>query len=71
MLTVNIHRAKTELSRLLQRVEAGEEVMIARAGRPVAKLVAARPAPRRPGRLRGRIWLSQDYEKGARAGGGP
>jgi prevent-host-death family protein len=37
---VNIHEAKTHLSRLIERVEAGEEITIARAGRPVAKLVA-------------------------------
>jgi prevent-host-death family protein len=45
--TVNIHEAKTHLSRLLERVEAGEEVIIARAGRPVARLIPfARPGKR-------------------------
>ena len=39
METVNVHEAKTHLSRLLQRIEAGEEIVIARAGRPVARLV--------------------------------
>ncbi len=39
MIEVNVHEAKTQLSRLLQRVEAGEEVIIARAGQPVARLV--------------------------------
>ncbi len=50
MATVNIHQAKTQLSRLLKRVEAGEEVVLARAGKPVAKLVPL-PAkkPREPG----------------------
>ena len=49
--TVNIHEAKTHLSRLLQRVQAGEEVVIAKAGKPVARLVAIneRPAHRVPG----------------------
>ena len=41
MATVSVHEAKTHLSRLLRRVESGEEVVIARAGRPVAKLVPA------------------------------
>lgn len=44
MITVNIHEAKTELSRLLKRVAQGEEVVIARAGKPVAKLVNVEPA---------------------------
>ena len=50
--TVNVYAAKTHLSRLLDRVAAGEEIVIARAGKPVAKLVPL-PAtePRRPGRL--------------------
>lgn len=39
MTTVNIHQAKTQLSRLLKKVEAGHEVLIARAGKPVARLV--------------------------------
>lgn len=49
--TVNIHEAKTHLSRLLERVSAGEEIIIARAGRPVARLVPAgeRPERREPG----------------------
>jgi prevent-host-death family protein len=53
---VNVHEAKTHLSRLLQRVEAGEEIVIGRAGRPVARLVpmdrvgaAQRPDARHPG----------------------
>ena len=40
MHVVNVHRAKTELSRLLARVEAGEDIVIARRGQPVARLVA-------------------------------
>jgi prevent-host-death family protein len=51
--TVNIYAAKTHLSRLLDRVAAGEEIVIARAGKPVAKLVPLPMAePRRAGRLR-------------------
>ena len=44
MVTVNIHEAKTNLSRLLARVEAGEEVVIARNGKPVARLERVQPA---------------------------
>ena len=44
---VNIHAAKTHLSRLLEQVEAGQEVVIARAGRPIARLVPFVEAPRR------------------------
>ncbi len=61
---VNIHEAKTNLSRLLQRVEAGEEIVIARAGTPVAKLVPHAP-PRKArgfGSLRGQIWMADDWD---------
>ena len=49
--TVNIHEAKTHLSRLLARVQAGEEITIAKAGKPIARLTAIqeRPARRIPG----------------------
>ena len=47
MTEVNIHEAKTQLSKLLRRVAAGEEIVIARAGRPVAKLVPVSAAPKR------------------------
>jgi prevent-host-death family protein len=60
---VNIHDAKTHLSRLVERVEAGEEITIARAGRPVARLVPLRAArPRILGALRGRIRLAPDFD---------
>jgi prevent-host-death family protein len=64
MTNVNIHEAKTHLSRLVERVEAGEEVVIARAGRPVARLVPyrARTAPRVPGIWRGRVRLAHDFD---------
>jgi prevent-host-death family protein len=57
MTVVTVHEAKTNLSRLLARVEAGEEVIVARADHPVARLVPFEPADRPPrplGRLRGR-----------------
>ena len=61
---VNVHAAKTHLSRLLERVEAGEEITLARAGRPVARLVPyrARTEPRQLGQLRGRIWMAPDWD---------
>jgi prevent-host-death family protein len=62
--TVNIHEAKTHLSRLVERVEAGEEVVIARAGRPVARLIPyrTRTVPRAAGLWRGRVSLSADFD---------
>lgn len=64
MTTVNIHEAKTRLSELLQRMTAGEEIVIAKAGRPVARLCpyeGPRP-PRRPGIDRGKAWISDDFD---------
>jgi prevent-host-death family protein len=56
MKTVNIHEAKTHLSRLLAQVEAGEDVVIARDGKPVARLVpVAKREPRKPGLAKGRL----------------
>jgi prevent-host-death family protein len=61
MATVNIHEAKTHLSRLLQRVERGERIVIARAGRPVAILQAVEaPARRQPGH--DRIVIHDDFD---------
>jgi len=62
--TVNMHAAKTHLSRLVERVEAGEEVVIARAGRPVARLISyrQRKSPREPGLWRGRVSLTPDFD---------
>lgn len=63
METVNVHEAKTHLSRLLQRVEAGEEIMIARDGTPVARLVPlSAKLPRVPGRLKGQIVIADDFD---------
>ena len=56
MATVNVHDAKTQLSRLLAQAEAGEEVVIARRGEPVARLVACKPkGTRRFGAMKGKI----------------
>jgi len=63
-MEVNIHEAKTHLSRLLQRVVAGEEITIARAGVPVAKLIAAGSQSKtRPlGMDRDKIWIAEDFD---------
>jgi len=63
MAVFNVHDAKTNLSRLLERVAQGEEVIIAKSGRPVAKLVRVAVEPRRPGRLKGRIHLRADFDE--------
>ena len=63
MSTVNVHEAKTHLSRLLVRVEGGEEIVIARSGKPVARLVgyrSSRPA-RHFGALRGRLTVDDSF----------
>ncbi|WP_449060959.1 type II toxin-antitoxin system Phd/YefM family antitoxin [Planomonospora algeriensis] len=60
----NIHEAKTQLSRILERVEHGEEVVISRAGRPIAKVVPLRTSVRRRGRgsLRGTLAMADDWD---------
>ena len=63
-MEVNIHHAKTNLSKLIFRVEAGEEVVIARDGKPVARLVPVQVARRKmykPGALRGRLGVPSDF----------
>jgi prevent-host-death family protein len=64
MIVVNTHEAKTHLSRLLMQVAAGEEVTIARAGRPVARLVPAKPPPgkRQAGMDRGLYEVPADFD---------
>ncbi|MEX0427281.1 type II toxin-antitoxin system Phd/YefM family antitoxin [Nocardioides sp. DS6] len=61
MAVVNIHEAKTHLSRLLERVEAGEEITIARAGKPVADLVPHSRVDVIFGGLRGRLTYDADH----------
>lgn len=62
-MEVNIHEAKTHLSRLLERVSMGEEVVIAKAGKPVAKLVAIKPARRtfKLGSAKGEFTVPDDF----------
>lgn len=63
MQVINIHEAKTNLSRLIEKTLAGEDVIIAKAGKPVAKLVAYKEKvkPRKFGLLKGKIWISDDF----------
>jgi prevent-host-death family protein len=62
---VNIHEAKTHLSRLIERVERGEEVVIARGGKPVARLVplATRTTSRRLGIWKDQLWVAPDFDE--------
>jgi len=63
--TVNMHEAKTHLSKLVKEAAAGEEIVIANAGNPVAKLVAyKRPGNRRkPGAWKGKVWIAPDFDE--------
>jgi prevent-host-death family protein len=60
----NIHEAKTNLSRIIDRVEHGEEIIISRAGHPVAKVIPLTRRVDRPGRgsLRGKLVVAQDWD---------
>ena len=62
-MQVNIHEAKTHFSKLITKASQGEEIIIARAGKPVAKLVALekKNAPRKPGSAKGQISMSDDF----------
>ncbi len=63
METITIHKAKTELSRLIERVCRGEEIVIARGKKPVVRLVAVEDAtgPRKPGALRGKLKVGPEF----------
>jgi prevent-host-death family protein len=65
MALVNVHDAKTHLSRLLERVAEGEEVVIGKAGRPVARLIpyVEEAKPRVPGAWRGKVWIAPDFDE--------
>ncbi len=66
MAVTNIHEAKTHFSKLIERVGEGEEITIAKAGKPVAKLVPykeAQPPKRKPGAWKGKVWMSPDFDK--------
>lgn len=66
MPTVNIHEAKTHLSRFVDQAAAGEEILIARAGKPVARLVALATDTREPrtlGLAKGRFTIPEDFDR--------
>ena len=62
---VSIHEAKTHFSRLVARAEAGEEIIVCRGEKPVAKLVGySEPLqPRVPGAMKGEIWMAPDFDE--------
>ncbi len=64
MIVANISEAKAQLSSLIEKVVAGQEVIIGKAGKPVAKLVRYEPGgePRKPGALRGKIKIADDFD---------
>jgi len=62
MATFNVYAAKTRLSRLIDDAASGKEVILARAGKPVAKIIALGRAPRRLGRLAGRLRVPADFD---------
>jgi prevent-host-death family protein len=63
--TVTVTEAKTQLSSLIVRVTDGEEIVIRRGQSPVAKIIAYAPEskPRKPGALKGKIWISEDFDE--------
>jgi prevent-host-death family protein len=62
---VNMHEAKTTLSRLVERARAGEEIIIAKAGKPLVTLVPVnhRAKARVPGKWRGKVWIANDFDQ--------
>jgi prevent-host-death family protein len=64
LMPINLYEAKTKLSELVERAAAGEEIVIAKAGKPKAKLVPLTPRtePRKPGVWKGRLWIAQDFD---------
>jgi prevent-host-death family protein len=66
MAQVNIHEAKTHFSKLVERAESGEEIVIARSGKPVAVLAPLREKPKEPRKLggwEGRVWIADDFDE--------
>ena len=62
-MVVNVHEAKTHLSKLLERVVAGEEIVIGKSGKPLARLVPYREeTPRRPGGWKGKVRIAKDFD---------
>jgi len=67
MKVTNIHEAKTHFSKLVERAAAGEEIVIGKAGKPVARLGPFRESTvvpkRKPGGWKGKVWISPDFDK--------
>ena len=65
MTKVSIHQAKTQFSRLVELAASGEEIIIAKSGQPVARLVPyrAKGAARRPGAMRGKIRIKKNFDE--------
>ncbi len=62
-MIVNMHEAKTNLSKLIMRLEKGEDIIIAKAGTPVAKLVAYEERPQRvPNKLKGKVHFIEEFD---------
>ncbi len=62
-MTVNMHEAKTNLSKLIMHLEQGEDIIIAKAGTPVAKLVAYEEQPQRvPNKLKGKVHFKEEFD---------
>ena len=63
-LTVTMTQAKTHLSKLLERVISGEEIVITKSGKPIAQIVPfeQKPAQRVPGSAKGKIWIAPDFD---------
>lgn len=64
-MVINVYEAKTHLSKLLERVAEGEEFVLGKAGKPMARLVPFREVrqPRKPGRLAGKMWIAPDFDE--------
>ena len=64
-MVINVYDAKTHLSKLLDRVAEGEELVLGKAGKPIARLVPYRERrqPRKPGRLAGKVWIAPDFDE--------
>lgn len=65
MIIANISAAKAQLSALIEKIMAGQEVIIGKAGKPVAKIIRYDPSekPRKPGALKGKIKISEDFDE--------
>jgi len=64
-MVINVYEAKTHLSKLLDRVAEGEELVLGKAGKPIARLVPYREQRKQivPGRLAGKMWIAPDFDE--------